>query len=154
MNRTNPANLVPLVVVAGIPGYLVEYLLYSAGRALFIPPLSFGIALAAVGVLVVLFARPIYPVARKHPGARVNPFYAARVAVLAKASSIAGAAALGFTIAVLVFVLGRPVLPAVGSLVATVVAVVGAFVLLFGGLVAEWMCRLPPEKDEPEEPAA
>ena len=91
---------------------------------------------------------------RKVPGAHVDPFYATRVVVLAKASSLAGALVTGLAAAILVFLLTRSVLPAVGSLTMAVVTAVGAVVLLAGGLVAEKMCTLPPEDDTPKESPA
>lgn len=75
---------------------------------------------------------------------RVDPVYAVRVLAFAKASSLAGAVLGGACAAVLVFVLTRPVI-ADALLPSSIIAVVGAFVLLVAGLVAESWCLLPPD---------
>ena len=63
----------------------------GARRFLLVVPL--GITLAFIGVAVVLMARPVRRHARDGAGRqrRVDPLYATRVVVLAKASSICGA---------------------------------------------------------------
>jgi hypothetical protein len=149
VTRTRPSSLVVLALIGAAVGWLLEFGLVALGRAVAIPPVTLGAALGVIGVVIVLLALPVFRVVRKVEGARVDPFYATRVVLLAKASSLAGALATGLAVAILVFLLTRSVLPAGGSLAMAVVTVVGAIVLLVGGLVAEWMCTLPPEDDTP-----
>jgi hypothetical protein len=49
---------------------------------------------------------------------------------------------------VLVYLLSRPAIAADGKVGMAVVALVGAGLLLAGGLVAERMCVLPPSDDD------
>lgn len=147
MTRTRPSHLVLLALIGAALGWLLEFGLVAMGRAVAIPPVTLAVALGGIGVVIVLLALPVFRVVRKVSGARVDPFYATRVVLLAKASSLAGALATGLAAAILVFLLTRSVLPTGASLTMVVVTVVGAIVLLVAGLVAEWMCTLPPEDD-------
>ncbi len=89
--------------------------------------------------------------AKSTGAARVDPFYATRVVVLAKASAISGALLAGGAAGFVVFLLTRS-LPPVGSIGSAIVTFVGASVLMVCGLIAEQMCRLPPDEgDEKRE---
>lgn len=151
MTRTPPSLLFLLGLAGAAAGWILELALISMGRPLVPQPITLGIALGAIGILLVLVALPVFRVARKVPGARVDPFYATRVVLLAKSSSLAGAMVTGVSASILVFLLTRSVMPAVGSVSMAVVTAVGAVVLLAGGLIAEKMCTLPPDDDTPEE---
>jgi hypothetical protein len=144
--------LLVLGAVGAVVGWLVEFGLVAAGLPAVIPPITLGAAVGLIGALIVLLAYPVYRVVRKVAGAQVDPFYATRVVLLAKSSSMAGSLVSGFAVAVLVFLLTRSVLPAVGSVTMAIVTTVGALVLLAGGLIAEKMCTLPPEDDGTKEP--
>ena len=152
MTRTRPSLLLVLGAVGAIVGWFLEFALVAAGRPALPTPITLGPALGLIGILIVLLAFPVYRVVRKVPGAKVDPFYATRVVLLAKASSMAGAMVCGFAVAILAFLLTRSVLPAVGSVTMAAVTTAGAIVLLAGGLIAEKMCTLPPEDDGTKEP--
>lgn len=147
MTPTRAPALLVLVAVGAVGGWLLEAMLVASGRPTHVPPLSLAVVLAAIGVLMVLLALPVWRVVRRVDGARVDPFYATRVVLLAKASSLTGALMAGFAAAVLLFLVTRPVQPAGGALVLAGACAVGAVVLVAGGLVAERMCTLPPDDD-------
>ncbi len=149
MTRTRPSVLLLFGVVGAVIGWFLEVALVSAGRPIVNPPITLGVALGLIGIVIVVLALPVNRVVRQVKGAKVDPFYATRVVLLAKASSMAGAIATGFALAVLGFLLTRSVLPAVGSVTMAVVTVVGAVLLLAGGLIAEKMCTLPPPENDP-----
>nr|WP_254065200.1 MULTISPECIES: DUF3180 domain-containing protein [unclassified Frigoribacterium] len=111
-------------------------------------PFALGLVLLGIGGVVVSMAVPVHRVATGSSKERVDPYYATRVLLLAKASSLAGALFGGFAGGVLLFVLSRDVGVAVGSLVPAIVAVVGGAGLLVAGIVAERMCTVPPADDE------
>lgn len=154
MTRTQPSLLIILGLAGAVAGWMLELALVSSGRPAIIPPITLGIAVGLIGILMVIVALPVWRVVRKVSGARVDPFYATRVVLLAKSSSLAGAMVTGLAGAVLVFLLTRSVLPAVGSVSMAVVTAIGAVVLLAGGLIAEKMCTLPPDDDAPKETPA
>jgi hypothetical protein len=147
VSRTNPVSLVLIALASGALGWAAQVILVANGRSMTVPPVSLTVVLVLIGVGLISFALPVYRSARGTATQPVDPFYATRVVVLAKASSVAGALFAGAGASILVFVLTRPVVPAVGSISVTVAAVVGAVLLLAAGLVAERMCTLPPDEE-------
>ena len=152
MTRTRPSLLIVLGAVGAVVGWFLEFAVVAAGLPALPTPITLGPALGLIGILIVLLAFPVHRVVRKVPGARVDPFYATRVVLLAKSSSMSGSLVSGFALGVLLFLLTRPVLPALGSMAMVIVTTVGALALLAGGLIAEKMCTLPPEDDGTKEP--
>jgi hypothetical protein len=143
--------LLLLAVLGAGAGWFLETALVSAGSPAFIPPYTLAIALAGIGVIVVFIARPVYRAVRRTATTRVDPFYATRAVVLAKASSLTGALFAGVAVGALVFLLTRSVVPAGGAIAMTIVTIAGSLVLLAGGLIAEKMCTLPPDDDDPTQ---
>jgi hypothetical protein len=152
MTRTKPTHLVLLAVLGGGLAWLLEVALTAAGRAIIIPPVTLGLALLAIGIIVVLMARPVRRATRGTAADRVNPFYAARTAMLAQASSLSGALVAGAGLGVGLYLLSRSV-PAAGSVVLAFVTAGGAILLLVGGLIAEHMCTVPPDDGTPDKPS-
>lgn len=152
MTRTRPVHLVLLAVAGAAVGWLVEAALVSFGAAALVPPPSIALGLGVIAVGLIVAALPVRRVARRRPGAKVDPHYATRVLVLAKASSITGAVLAGVSGAILAFLLTRPVI-AVGSVWPVVIVTVASIAVLVAGLVAEHMCRIPPDVDAPVGPA-
>jgi Protein of unknown function (DUF3180) len=151
VKRTRPFILVLFAVVGAGAGLLLQVILVSRGTAVFAAPFTLALSLAVIGVLVVLFARPVRRAVRDRENHHVDPFYATRVLVLAKASSIAGSLLLGATAATVGYLLSRAVVTAVGSIFTSSAAVVGSAILLICGLVAENMCSLPPDDEDKGE---
>jgi len=151
VTRTRPTMLLLLALLGGGAGWFLETLLVSAGSPAFIPPYTLAVVLAAIGVIVVFVARPVYRAVRRTATTRVDPFYATRAVVLAKASSLTGALFGGVAAGVLVFLLTRSVVPAGGAVAMTIVTIAGSVILLAGGLIAEKMCTLPPDDDDSTE---
>lgn len=160
MKRTTPAPLIGLFLLGAVAAYLLELIVQSRGGFIYVPPVTLAITLIVVAVAVVLLAIPIR---RKVTGKRKEPidaFYAARVLALAKASSFAGALLLGLGAGVLLYLLGRPIAPSGSILINVIAQLVSAAVLIAAGLVAEWLCALPPEdmdksnKEVASEPTA
>ncbi|MGR2752941.1 DUF3180 domain-containing protein [Agromyces arachidis] len=150
MKRTHASTLLAFGFVGLALGWLGELALVSAGAQAVIPPVSLAITLVGVGALVLAFAWPIRQAVRGSARRRIDPFRAARTAVLAKASAITGALVLGAGLGIVAYLLTRSV-PAPAATVWTAAATAfAAAVLLAAGLVAEYFCTLPP--DEPDEP--
>jgi hypothetical protein len=143
--------LVLLAVLGGAAGWFIEVWQVAVGHPAPVPPWTFGVVLALIGVIIVLYAIPVWRVASGRTHKRVDPFYATRVVLLAKASSLTGALVGGAALGVLVYLLSRPVIAGVESVSLAIVTVVGAAVLLTGGLIAEKMCTLPPDDDQKQD---
>jgi hypothetical protein len=148
MKRTNIVTPVLLALIGGIGGGFLEAALATSGRPIVLPPLTLGLALLAIGVMVVLLALPIRRLTRGKATHPIDPFYSTRVLVLAKASALGGSLVTGFGAGVLVYLLSRSVVPGVSSVGQAVATLVGAAGLLVGGLIAESMCTIPPNDDD------
>jgi hypothetical protein len=144
MKRTRVSTLVLLVIIGGLMGGLVEVALATSGRAIIIPPLTLPIALAAIGVIVIVLAIPIRRLTKGKTKAPIDPYYALRVVMLAKACSISGSLLAGLAIGMIIYLLTRLALPGVGSIGLAIATLVGAAILLAAGLIAEFMCTIPP----------
>ncbi|GAA3727717.1 hypothetical protein GCM10022239_00700 [Leifsonia bigeumensis] len=147
MKRTRVTTLIVLAVVGAAIGSLVELALVANGRPIVNLPITLAIALAVIGGIVVTMAVPIRRMTRATTAPRVDPFYATRILMLAKACALTGSLVAGVGIGVLAYLLTRSVI-GVGSVTQAIAAILGAGVLLAGGLIAEHMCRVPPGDDE------
>lgn len=153
MRRTRPVTLVAFGVLGLVVGFGLDQVLTSSGRPTFTPVVTLPVLLLVLGVFVVAMAVPIRRATRGSGGAPVNPFRALRVAMLAQASSILGAAFTGFGAGLALFVVTRPVTPSIGSW-STVIATAVCGVLLVGaGLYAEHLCTIRKDDDD-EQPGA
>ena len=147
MSRTAPWTLVVIAAAGLVVGWIIEMALVTGGRAVIVPPYPLAGALVVLAVAVVAVAVPVRRVARGVPGARVDPFYATRVVVLAKAASITAAGLAGLSGGALAFVATRPVI-ADDLLWKSVAGLAASAALVVGGLVAEAMCRIPPPDEQ------
>jgi len=147
--RRTGAGILILTTAIGLGvGFIVDQLLTSAGRATFVPGVTLPILLVLLGGFVVVLALPIRRATRGATGAPVDPFRAVRIAMLAKASSIVGAAFAGFAGGLALFLLTRPVTPSVGSWGAVIATIVCGALLVAAGLVAEHLCTLRKDDDD------
>ncbi len=152
-----PTRFLTLLAVAAIDGFvalIATDLFVRSGKAVFIAPTSLIFTLPAIAILLVAFAWPMLKYRRDlaaalkakepKPIKRIDPFYAVRLLVLAKASSFTSSAILGWQIGVLLYLLSRP---AQGSeaMARTIEAGIAAVVLQVVALVIERFCRLPNE---------
>lgn len=153
MKPTRASVLVSVALVTAVAGFAVDAVLASRSAPTLLLSVPLGLTLAFIGIAVVLMARPVRRHARDGAGrARpVDPMYATRVVVLAKASSIGGALFGGFAIGLLVYLLSRSATPSLGSTLPNAVALAGAVVLTVCALVAERMCVAPPSDDDEDD---
>jgi len=148
VTRTKPLNLLVFAVLGVAVMWFVETALAASGHPVIIPPFTLAIALVLIGAIIVAMAWPVRRVSRGTKNARVDPFYATRVVMLAKACSLGGAILAGGGLGIAGYLLSRSVVPGVGSVTMGIATAVGALILLVGGLVAEHWCTIPPDDDE------
>jgi len=148
VKRTGAGILTIAVVVGLVVGFLLDTVLTAMGRPTFAPAASLPTVLVLLGAVVVVLAIPIFRATRGRSPRRIDPFRAVRIAMLARASSILGAAASGFAGGLLAFLLSRPVVPSVGSMGSIIATLVCAVVLVVAGLVAEQLCTLRKDDDD------
>ena len=151
MKRTNPGLLVALVLFGAAVGFALQTALAAMSLAKLRPEYTLAVSLLLIGLLVVALAIPVRRAVRganRHP---VDPFYATRVVVLAQACEIGGALLAGLALGFLLDLLLRGS-PAPDSLLRTLASLGGAAILLAGGIVAEYLCRVPPRNDDDDHP--
>ena len=152
MSRTRPLLLVGLGVASAIVALLLQLGLGTAGMSKLVPQLTLSVTLVLIAVIVVALALPVRRATRppRAPGApkrRVDPFYATRVVLIAKASAVAGAILGGAAVGMLVELVSRPV-SAAGTVWGAVAMLVAAGLVLVAGMLAESWCTVPPGDDE------
>lgn len=148
MKRTGATILIVAALAGMVVGFLVDAMLTAAGRPTFVPAVSLPTILVLLGAIVVAVAVPIFRASRGRTDRRIDPFRALRVAMLAKASSLVGAAATGFALGLLAFVFTRPFTPSLGSLGSVIATAVCGAVLVAAGLVAEQLCTIRKDDDD------
>ncbi len=152
MTRTKASTMLTLLLGGVILGWVLETILVATGRSILLAPLSFAVVLGLIAGLLVYLAMPMFRVVRGTAARRVDPFYATRVVVLAKSSSLSGAVLTGGALAILGFVLTRSVIPTLDAVLVAVATVVGSALLASAGLIAEKMCTLPPSDEGSDRP--
>lgn len=151
MRRTGAGVLVVSAALGVAAGFLLDQLLTSAGRPTFTPAVTLPILLVLLGAVIVALAVPIRRATRGSGTSAVNPFRAVRVAMLAKASSIVGAAIGGLAVGLLVFLATRPVTPSLGSMATVIATAVCGALLVVAALLAEHLCTIRKDDDD-EQP--
>jgi hypothetical protein len=149
-----PTKIATLVVVAIAAGVLSW-----AGWSKFfgeIPDLNWlpGLTLAGLGIVEFVAAHNTRQRIERRPGrGPLNPLLVARYAVLAKASSMAGAIFVGAYagVGIWAFVNHGQLRVADQNLPPAVAGLIGALALVAGAIVLERACRVPPSKDDEDQ---
>lgn len=148
MNRSTPAPLIVLAVIGMVVATLVQAGLAAMSQPKLRPELSLGVTLVLVAVAVIALAIPVHRATRGNPQHRVDPFYATRVVVLAKATALAGALFTGFGLGLVVELFMRASSPGFDPYARVLSVLVGGIILLAGALIAERLCVVPPAGDD------
>lgn|GEM_PF-3295231 len=146
MTPTRLRELLAAVGVVGVLAYLVLMLTYADLPAI---PRTAPLSLLIVGLVELQTANITRNRLRSRGGAKpIAPLTVARLAALAKASSLAGAAIAGFWAAVLVYTAPRTdEFGTAGTDAVTAGLGLGsAAVLVVGGLLLERVCRIPKDR--------
>jgi Protein of unknown function (DUF3180) len=152
MTRTRPGPLVALGVIGTVISFLLQIGLAAASLPKLRVEYTFAVTIGLIALVIVILAVPVYRATHGPMRQPVDSFYATRVVALAKASSLAGAliVGLGLGLALDLFIRSSTT---TGDLVARDLATLGAAILLLAaGLVAEFLCRVPPQDDDDEHP--
>ena len=147
---------VVLVIVFGVTvlSFLAVRLLVANGVAVPASPTNLLVTLGAIALILLGLSFPIWrykaSVTQYTKGPRpkrVDPFYAVRVLLLAKASSITGSGFVGWHLGAMIAQLSLPV-SFTAALVQNSFGLVASLVLTVAAIVSEQICRLP---DEPKD---
>jgi len=153
LRPTSPATLVVAALVTAALAWLAISRYYGE-----IPNLNWlpGLTLAGLGVVEGIAAHNTKARIEHRPGTpRVNPLLVARYAVLAKASSLAGAILAGAYGGVAAWALAeRDRLRVAGqNLAPSIAGLVGGLALVAAALLLERACRVPPPPEDQDETA-
>jgi hypothetical protein len=148
VQRTSIPVLIGLTLIGAALGWLSQMSLAAAGAPSLVPPVTLVVALVGIAAIVVVLGWPIRQVVRGKRKRRVDPFFAMRVLVFAKASSLTGALLTGAAAGLVVFALTRSALPLLPGVWADVFTLLAALALVIAGLVVENWCRIPPDDRE------
>lgn len=160
MKPTKVLNLIGWAIPAATAGYLYSRFVVASGGQVPVAPINLILTFVAISIILAIFAAPMFRyrrelrAQRENPGAprpkRLNPFYAFRLVVLAKATAIAGALFAGWQLGVIWFQISSPVTP--GSVWQNVAAFITTIIMVIVALVIERICRLPEDSSEAEAP--
>lgn len=151
MTRSKPLPLLLLALAGFTLAFGLDVVLAMRGEPVLVPPFSLAAGLVLIAATLVALAWPVRRAAQGEK--RIDPFYATRVVMLAKASALAAALLSGAAAGILVYLLSRTVVP-IGSTLTAAGTLVAAVMLLVAALVAEHFCTLPPGDDEEKAAAA
>jgi Protein of unknown function (DUF3180) len=151
MRPTSPATLVVAALVTAAVTWMLISRYYGDVPILHWLP---GFTLAALAVGEGVAARNTKARIDRQPGTqRVNPLVVARLAVLAKASSLAGAIFAGAYAGVAAWALAERswLQVAEANVLPSVAGLIGALALTAAGLLLERACRVPEPPDDEDE---
>lgn len=153
MKKTQTSTLVAWAFIGLIASAAFSYLWESYGNVL--PGIPWPAILGMLLLSIVLVAVG-WPIKRWNDGDRtrdIDPLLCARVAMMAKAAAIAGAALTGWYVgaAVYYFISAGGIRASAG--VGMLVPIATAALLMIVGLVVEHFCTLPPDDTTGAEPA-
>ena len=158
MKPTKVLTLLGWAIPSATAGYLFSKFIVASGGQVPVAPINLILTFLAIAVILAIFASPMFRYRkqlaerRKNSASprpkRLNPFYAVRLVVLAKATAIAGALFAGWQIGVIWFQASSPVTP--GSVWQNVAALVSAVIMVIVALIIERICRIPEDASESE----
>jgi hypothetical protein len=154
MKPTKASSVIAVIFVMAVLSFLAVRLLVSNGMPIPTSPTNLLLALAFIAVVVLGLAVPIWryktALTQYKTGSRpkrVDPFYAVRVVLLAKASALTGSGFLGWHLGALIAQLSLPV-GFTAALLQNSFGLVASVVLTAAAIISEQICRLP---DEPND---
>jgi hypothetical protein len=154
MKPTKASLVLAVVFGATVLSFLAVRFLVANGMAVPASPTNLLVTLAAIAVILLGLSVPIWrykaSLAQYSKGPRpkrVDPFYAVRVVLLAKASAITGSGFVGWHLGAMIAQLSLPV-SFTAALLQNSFGLVASVVLTVAAIVSEQICRLP---DEPKD---
>ena len=150
MKRSHATGLLAVLLIGLVIGFLLEIAFAASGAPIVVPPVTLPLTLILLAAVVVSLAWQVRQSSRRKALRRIDPFWAMRVAVLSKATSLSASLLLGAAFGIVLYILTRSVVPAVTSLCLAIGTALWAALMLTAGLVAENFCTLPPDDDTDE----
>ena len=158
MKPTKLSLLFLISIPTTLAAFFVAGLMVQRGLQVPVSPTNLLITLVAISAVLLFLSIPIwrYRSALKQNSLqrprRVDPFYAVRVLLLAKASSLAGVLFASWHLGVVVFQLSGTVVVQ-GLVLQNTFGFVASLMLVIAALVTEQICRLPQDSDPDSDQA-
>jgi hypothetical protein len=153
MKPTKARHVFVVVLAISVTSFLAVRLIVSNGMAIPASPTNLLVTLAAIAVILLGLSVPIWrykasltQYSKGPRPKRVDPFYAVRVLLLAKASALTGSGFIGWHLGAMIAQLSLPV-SFTAALLQNSLGLVASMVLTVAAIVSEQICRLP---DEPK----
>lgn len=153
MKPTKASHVFVVVLAISVTSFLAVRLMVSNGLAIPASPTNLLVTLAAIAVILLGLSVPIWrykasltQYSKGPRPKRVDPFYAVRVLLLAKASALTGSGFIGWHLGAMIAQLSLPV-SFTAALLQNSLGLVASMVLTVAAIVSEQICRLP---DEPK----
>jgi hypothetical protein len=154
MKSTKISTLLLVTISTAVVSFFVVRLLVANGNPLPVSPLNLLITLVAIALVILTLSLPIWnyknAVKKKPAVKRVDPFYAVRVLLLSKASSISGSIFLGWHTGAVTSQLISPV-TAGSALLQNGAGALASLVLIASSITTERICRLPDDSDSSDQ---
>jgi hypothetical protein len=155
VTRTRISTLVILITIGAAAGFLAQVALAAGSLPKFRPEYTLALSLLFIAGIAIALAVPVRRATRAKVRTRIDPFYAFRVVLFAKASSLAGALLTGAAAGLLAELLTRNGGLNTDSLLRSLAVLGGAVAVLAAGLIGEYLCTVPPGDDDHDaDPAA
>jgi hypothetical protein len=150
LGPTRPSLLLVAGLGAAAFGWVLLSFFYADMPAL---PWLPTVTLAVLAVIEGVLAQNTRAKIERRPGyGRVAPLAVARYAVLAKASSLAGAIFAGFSAGLLAWLSIEPTRAARNDIPSAIAGVAAALALVGAALWLERACRVPPRPEDDDKP--
>lgn len=148
MSRTSWQSLVLLALGGGLVCFLVLEGVEARGLLPVPVPMVSAAGPALIAIVLLWLGRGVRRLVRQEPTS-MTPLGAARVVLLAKASSLVGSVLVGYFAAQVLVALDNLSAPlpreqAIGA----GLALLSCLALVVVALLVEWWCRVPPDDDE------
>lgn len=150
LQRTSPLSILAFAAVGIAVGLLIQVYLSARGSAPLVPPISLAVTLLVVAALLLSLAIVLRRAVTSASRRPVNPFYAVRLLAGARAGQFAGALLGGFGGGLALQLLTRSIMPAASTWVPMLLVLGAGVILVVCGIVAELLCRVPPDDPEAE----
>lgn len=153
MRQLRPALLIGIALISGVLSWAGSRLWDSVGTLPGVPtaaPVVLGIIAALLAATAISLRNRLRAQRERVPGAKgVDPLAAARAVVLAQASTLVAALAVGVYGGMGVFFATQWDVPArKNSAITAIFAVVAALCVIAAGLFLQHVCRLPDDDEE------
>lgn len=148
LQRTSPLSVLAFAAIGVAAGVLLQAFLSTRGSAPLVPPVSLSATLLVMAAILIILAVMLRRAVLRVSHRQVNPFHAVRLLAGARAGQFAGALLGGFGAGLTLQLLTRSVFPPASTWVPMLLVVGSGVVLLVCGIIAESMCRVPPQDPE------